>query len=159
GLPGTAAGARLDQRLQRITVRDLLQMSAGWDKEHSGDPILQPYIFRAARRLHQSTPADFDTTMKYMFTRKLDFDPGSRFAYSNFEYGLLGKVIERVSGTDYESFVQQAVFEPAGVKLYKGHTRAEDRLPDEVVYYAPLEKAARPLLPAETRRVPAPYGR
>ena len=152
-------GRHCDKRLSTITVGQLLDMSAGWDKDRSGDPILQPYIARAAKRMRQSGPADFDTTMHYVLSRRLDFAPGTRHAYSNFTYGLLGKIIEKTSGMEYEAFVRDKLFEPSGVQLYKGHTRQEDRLPNEVVYYAPLESTARSILPSRTRRVAAPYGR
>jgi N-acyl-D-amino-acid deacylase len=153
------SGTRIDRRLHSITVRDLLNMSAGWDKERSGDPILQPFISRAAKRLHVAGPADFECTARYMMGRKLDFTPGAKFAYSNFTYGLLGKVIEKSSGKDYESYVREALFEPSGVQLYQGHTRKEDRLPNEVVYYAPLEGKVRSFLPTNHKRVEAPYAR
>jgi N-acyl-D-amino-acid deacylase len=154
-----APGARADHRLNSITIRDLLNMSAGWDKERSGDPILQPYIGRAAKRLRLQGPADFDTTARYMLGRKLDFMPGTKFAYSNFTYGLLGKIIEKASGKPYQDYVRECLFEPSGVQLYQGHTRKEDRLPNEVVYYAPLEAKARSFLPTNRKHVEAPYAR
>lgn len=149
----------IDRRLHEVTVRQLMDMTAGWDKERSGDPILQPYIRRAARRLHAPAPADFDTTMRYVLCKRLDFQPGSRFAYSNFTYGVLGKLIEHASKQNYESYVREALFTPCGVQLYRAHTREEDRLPNEVKYYAPLEPPARALLPGQRKKVPAPYGR
>lgn len=153
------SNTRVDKRIYSITVRDLLNMSAGWDKERSGDPILQPYITRAARRMKQPSPANFDTTARYVVGKKLDFTPGTKFAYSNFSYGLLGKLIEKTSGTDYQSYVREALFQPTGVQLYQAHTRQEDRLPNEVVYYAPLEGKERSFLPTRTKKVPAPYAR
>lgn len=150
---------KTDNRIKLITIRDLLNMSAGWDKERSGDPILPPYINRAARRFNLPSPANFDTTMRYVLTKKLDFQPGARFAYSNFTYGLLGKVIEARSKTDYETFVRENIFTPSGVQLYRGHTREEDRLPNEVVYYAPFEPRSRSFLPTKTKHVEAPYAR
>ena len=158
-LPASAGLHLTDKRLQLVTVRDLLNMTAGWDKELSGDPILQPYISRAARFTHRPGPADFDTTMRYVLSKRLDFTPGTRFAYSNFAYGLLGKIVEQVSGQDYASFVRRTMFEPCAVQLYPAHTLQQDRLPNEVVYYAPLEPEARPFLPCKQRRVAAPYSR
>jgi CubicO group peptidase (beta-lactamase class C family) len=148
-----------DKRLQSITVRDLLNMTAGWDKEFSGDPILQPFINRAAQRLHVPGPSDFNTTMRYMVTKRLDFTPGTSFAYSNFAYGVLGALVERASGENYQSFVQRTIFDPCSVKLPPGRTLKQDRLPDEVVYYAPLEHDAGPFLPCQQKRVSAPYAR
>jgi CubicO group peptidase (beta-lactamase class C family) len=47
----------------------------------------------------------------------LDFDPGERFAYSNFGYIVLGRVIERASGIPYEDFARARVLEPVEVLL------------------------------------------
>lgn len=43
------------------------------------------------------------------------FAPGSKFAYSNYGFILLGAVIERVSGQAYQDYVQQHIFGPAGM--------------------------------------------
>jgi CubicO group peptidase (beta-lactamase class C family) len=42
----------------------------------------------------------------------LDFDPGTRFSYSNTGYQLLGYLIEEVSGQPYEVFLREHVLEP-----------------------------------------------
>ena len=42
----------------------------------------------------------------------MDFTPGSSFRYSNTGYLALGLVIEKVSGTSYEDFIQSAILEP-----------------------------------------------
>jgi CubicO group peptidase (beta-lactamase class C family) len=45
----------------------------------------------------------------------LDFAPGTRVAYTNSAYPLLGRVIERVAGVPYERFVAERIFGPAGM--------------------------------------------
>jgi D-alanyl-D-alanine carboxypeptidase len=51
-----------------------------------------------------------------IFERKLPaFEPGTKWAYSNMGYELLGRVIEIVSGQDYFDYMQKHVFAPAGV--------------------------------------------
>ncbi len=45
----------------------------------------------------------------------LVFAPGERFEYSNFDYGLLGYVISRISGKDYAKFMREEVFQPLGM--------------------------------------------
>lgn len=55
---------------------------------------------------------------------KLAGPPGS-FLYSNFGYILLGRVVDRVSGSDYYQYVREVVFKPAGM------TRT-DSLPEDV---------------------------
>jgi CubicO group peptidase (beta-lactamase class C family) len=42
----------------------------------------------------------------------LDFDPGSRWRYSNSGYYLLGMVIAKVSGNSYADFLRETFFEP-----------------------------------------------
>jgi CubicO group peptidase (beta-lactamase class C family) len=68
--------------------------------------------------------------------RPLDRSPGASFAYSNFGYELLGRVIEQESGKSYEAYVRDAVLAPSGVTDMQigGDTRA-DRKANEVVYY------------------------
>ena len=53
-----------------------------------------------------------------MVTRQtgLNFRPGTRFRYSNGNYVLLAKVVERVSGMSFATFLQQHVFNPLGMK-------------------------------------------
>lgn len=42
--------------------------------------------------------------------------PGEEYSYSNVGYGLLGIVIEKVSGKSYEAFLNENLFQPAGMK-------------------------------------------
>lgn len=46
----------------------------------------------------------------------MKFAPGTRFSYSNGGYILLGVVIEEVTGLPYQRFVEQAIFQAAGMK-------------------------------------------
>ena len=47
--------------------------------------------------------------------KPLDFEPGSRFRYSNSNYNVLALVIEKVSGRSYEDFLKTNVFDPLGL--------------------------------------------
>lgn len=44
------------------------------------------------------------------------FQPGSRFSYSNSNYFLLGSIIEKVSGISYSDFMRQQIFQPLGMR-------------------------------------------
>ena len=55
----------------------------------------------------------------------LQFEPGTRYAYSNSGYFLLGAIIEKVSGLSYAKFVEQRIFVPLNMSnsAYDGHER------------------------------------
>ena len=50
-----------------------------------------------------------------MLGQPLDFAPGTKYAYSNFGYNVLGRIIERRSGMSYGEYVKQEVLAPAGI--------------------------------------------
>lgn len=55
----------------------------------------------------------------------LEFEPGTRFAYNNSGYFLLGAIIEKVSGMPYAKFVEQRIFVPLDMAqtAYEGYER------------------------------------
>jgi N-acyl-D-amino-acid deacylase len=73
---------------------------------------------------------------------------------------VLGRIIEKVSGQPYESYVRSAVLEPIGItRMRIGHTLMDERAPGEVRYYdfngAPN---ARSIFPSHPGQLPRPYG-
>ncbi|HKY98542.1 MAG TPA: serine hydrolase domain-containing protein [Gemmatimonadaceae bacterium] len=148
-------GATVDPLLAFITVSHLLEHTGGWDRDMSGDPMFLPLQIAAATST--PAPASAEAIVRYMMGKPLDFTPGSRFAYSNFGYAVLGRIIEHVSGKSYEQFVKETVLAPAGVtRMQLGHTLYADRLPDEVRYYDIF--AAPSVFPGVSSPVPSPYG-
>ncbi len=131
-----AAVEPFDARWRSITIRHLLEHRGGWDRDKSFDAMFESVRF--ANLLNVEPPAGPTTVVRAMLREKLDFEPGERFAYSNFGYCLLGRVIEQISGLDYESYVQQEVLAPLGITTMRlGATRLEGRAPQEVRYYQP----------------------
>jgi CubicO group peptidase (beta-lactamase class C family) len=64
----------------------------------------------------------------------LQFEPGTRFGYSNSGYFLLGVILEQVSGETYESLLNQRIFGPLGMKD-SGYTRSEPVLANRAAGY------------------------
>ncbi|MFI4875163.1 MAG: serine hydrolase [Blastopirellula sp. JB062] len=145
-----------DQRLRQITIRHLLHHSGGWDRDQSGDPMFQSPRFR--HLLGPSAPVDSDGVIRVVLGRKLDFDPGSRYAYSNFGYCLLGRIIEQITGQTYERYVQDQVLAPLGIRQMRiGATRLSGRVAGEVRYYDPRHESS--VFAVDLRQtVLAPYG-
>ncbi len=54
----------------------------------------------------------------------LEFEPGTRFAYNNSGYIILGAVIEEVTGKTYEQVLKERIFEPLGMQA-SGYDHAE----------------------------------
>ncbi len=50
--------------------------------------------------------------IKNFWNRDLDFEPGTKFKYSNSGYYVLGKIIENVSGKTYGEVLQEKIFKP-----------------------------------------------
>ena len=103
-----------DPRLAEITIRQLLNHTAGWDSNQSFDPMFQSV--RIAESLGVSPPALAEHVICFMKGHSLDFSPGERYAYSNLGYALLGRVIEAKAGQRYEEYVQKHVFSPLNIQ-------------------------------------------
>jgi N-acyl-D-amino-acid deacylase len=130
--------ATMDPRLATISVQDLLVHTGGWDSAQSYDPQGLPFSRTAAAMVGLDDPAEAATIVRFMLGEPLDFDPGTRQAYSNFGFNVLGRVIEHVSGQPYEAYLREHVLAPAGITgMRLGRTRLADRAPGEVRYYAP----------------------
>lgn len=91
---------------QPVTVRDLLTHTSGI-ADHFGDLEAVPVEATAGelQRVLESLPAD----------EALLTPPGSEYAYTNFNYVLLGAVLERVAGKPWEEVLREWMFEPLGL--------------------------------------------
>jgi CubicO group peptidase (beta-lactamase class C family) len=94
-----------DERYKIITVRQMVAHTSGmpdvidyeWDKPQFDDGALERYV-RSLGDLH------------------LLFEPGSKFAYSNIAYDVLGDVIAKSSGSSFEDYIKQYILNPLGMK-------------------------------------------
>lgn len=60
-------------------------------------------------------PASLNAVLALIKGKSLEFKPGTKWAYSNTNYYLLGRVVEAASGTTWESYVRAHIFVPAGM--------------------------------------------
>ncbi len=114
-----------DELLKLVTVRHLLEHTAGkeWAND-SHDPMFQkPELSQTAliRWVLKNTP--------------ITKPPGSEYAYSNFSYCLLGRVIEKLSGIGYQHFVRENIFRPIGAKSFAIGSKKPANTLFQVRYY------------------------
>ena len=88
-----------------MTVRHLLTHTSGAWKNDSSDPMFKRI------RLDHSTLIEWAIE-----TLPPKNAPGETYAYSNFGYCLLGRIIEECSGESYESFVRENILKPRGAQ-------------------------------------------
>ncbi len=88
---------------RRATIAQLMAMSSGI----GGDIFGAPGTTHAIRTLQ-----DY---LRQFVNEPPDFAPGTRRAYSNAGYVVLGALVERASGEEYFSYVRRHIFEPAGM--------------------------------------------
>jgi serine-type D-Ala-D-Ala carboxypeptidase/endopeptidase len=102
-------GAKMPERAGRqITLQDLATHTSGLPRLPSNlaqkDPA-NPYADYSVEQLYQ-----------FLSTYQLTRDIGSQYEYSNLGGGLLGHVLARRAGTDYETLVRSRICEPLGMK-------------------------------------------
>jgi len=87
-----------------ITIRDLLTHTAG---------VNTPEI---ARNIMSTLDLTLAEAVSYYAQAPLDFEPGSRWNYSNPGFAVLGRIIEVVSRRPYERFIDERILKPLGMR-------------------------------------------
>lgn len=82
-------------------------------------------------------------------TDELEFEPGSRFSYSNSGYLMLALVVEAVSGQEFAEYLQDAIFEPLGMQNTRSFTTryTESAYPSGYAFGYTRTKLGRLVLP------------
>lgn len=156
-LSDSTYGLIADERVKDITIRHLLEHSAGWDRAVSGNLMFDPV--NIAHKMQILPPADTKNIIRFVLSRPLDFVPGSRYAYCNLGYGILGRVIEQITHTNYEEYVKSFILKPLGItNMHIGNSLPEPQEPGEVWYYPSLRGSLAPSMYGLNIQVPFAYG-
>jgi D-alanyl-D-alanine carboxypeptidase len=93
-------------RAKEVTVREILSHTSGyqdyWPQDYVMPNMLQP----------TTTKHILDTWAK----KPLDYEPGTRYQYSNTGYVVAGAIIEKASGMPLLKFLRERVFKPLGME-------------------------------------------
>ena len=86
-----------------VTIRQLLNQISGIPNYTAGGKLVNDKVYTGSEILG------------LVRDLPVDFEPGTKWAYSNTNYFLLGQVIEKVSGKSYPEFMRARVFKPLGM--------------------------------------------
>jgi len=89
-------------RANEVTIRMLLSHTAGYQDFWPEDYLMPP--------MRESTTAQH--ILDVWAKKPLDFDPGTRWQYSNTNYVIAGVIVEKVSGMPLMKFLQANIFKP-----------------------------------------------
>jgi len=103
----------------KVTIHHLLTHTGGVPNFTNDRALMK-------RRGNETSVPDLLATFS---AKKLDFEPGSKFSYSNSGYAVLGAIIEAVSKKSYHDYLRDHVFTPAGLTrtLYGDAKGADNR--------------------------------
>ena len=94
--------------IDEVTIRELLTHSAGfrnptwpWDCDDASNCEWQPF-----------EPTQWTQVAAMLPYTHIAFAPGTRWSYSNLGYVFLGQIIERLSGDDFEVYIDKNILKP-----------------------------------------------
>jgi CubicO group peptidase (beta-lactamase class C family) len=97
--------------IDAITIRNLLTHSAGfrnptwpWDCDDATNCDWQPF-----------EPTQWTQVAAMLPYTHIAFKPGTRWSYSNLGYVFLGQIIQRISGDDFEVYIDKNILKPLGM--------------------------------------------
>jgi D-alanyl-D-alanine carboxypeptidase len=93
-------------RANEISVRQLLSMTSGYQDFWPQDYVM-PEMLGTTNPQHI-----LDKWAKI----PLDFEPGTKWQYSNTNYAIAGLIIKKITGMDYFQYLGQKVFQPLGLQ-------------------------------------------
>jgi D-alanyl-D-alanine carboxypeptidase len=107
-----------------VTIRQVLSHTSGyqdyWPEDYLMTPMMQP---ATAQQI-------LDTWAK----KPLDFEPGTKWQYSNTNYVIAGEIVEKVSGERLFNFLGEHIFHPLGMKSAWNSDEIKLTQPDATPY-------------------------
>ena len=129
-IPGLTRG-------DEVTIREILSHTSGyqdyWPEDYVMTPMLKP----------ESAEQIMDTWAK----KPLDFEPGTKWQYSNTNFVIAGKIVEAVTGAPLMDMLVSRIFRPLGMKSVWNSDEAKLTSVDATAYYrhalGPLREAPK----------------
>ncbi len=93
-------------RANEVSIRQLLSHTSGYQDYAPQDYMIEEWA-------KATTP---ETIMDHWAKKPLDFDPGTRWQYSNTNYTIAGRILEKATGQDLMIFLHAHILDPLGMK-------------------------------------------
>ncbi|MDT7814940.1 MAG: D-alanyl-D-alanine carboxypeptidase [Acidobacteriaceae bacterium] len=122
-------------RANEVTLRMLLSHTSGYQDFWPEDYVMTSML----------VPTTAQHILDVWAKKPLDFDPGTRWQYSNTNYVIAGRIVEQVSGQKLVDLLTARVFEPLGMTGVLNQDAARLPATDPVGYY---RHALGPLRPS-----------
>jgi D-alanyl-D-alanine carboxypeptidase len=117
-IPGLTEG-------DKVTIRQILSHTSGyqdyWPEDYVMTPMLKP----------ESAQQIIDAWAK----KPLDFEPGTKWQYSNTNFVIAGKIVETVTGAPLMDMLVSRIFRPLGMKSVWNSDEAKLTSVDATAYY------------------------
>ena len=108
-----------------IRIKHLLTQTCGGWPNDGADPMFQNPAMNHKQLITWA-----------IASAPLGYAPGEHYAYSNFGFCILGRVIEKLTGAAYEQHVRNTILKRCGVTdMRVGGNTLRERAPGEVIYY------------------------
>lgn len=93
-------------RADEVSIRQLLSHTSGYQDYAPQDYMIEEW----------AKPTTPEAIMDRWAKKALDFDPGTRWQYSNTNYTIAGKILEKATGEELMSFLQKHILTPLGME-------------------------------------------
>jgi CubicO group peptidase (beta-lactamase class C family) len=93
--------------MEEVTIRQLLSHSSGFRGP--------TWPWGGSEPWHPHEPMEWSQLAAMIPYTRIEFAPGSRFGYSNPGIVFLGRIIELLSGDDYEVYIDKNILKPLGM--------------------------------------------
>ena len=104
--------AKMDSRLQRVTLEQILSHTSGIPSDNDA---FKNVVIRSVRQ-----DGNLDDLRYWLVgqwcTQPLESKPGTKFAYANMGYTLVGAMVERVAGKTWDELITERIFTPLGLR-------------------------------------------
>ena len=140
-------GRQIDPAIYAVTIKQLLQCTAGWSIEAS-DAIFSPMFEMACENCDSKPVYTAIQVIRWWASIAPHFPPGTRYSYNSLESLILGEVVTVVAKQPYADYVTEKILRPVQLRsVHPGHTLKAD--PKEPFYYARGNARVASLYPAE----------